>query len=160
MATITRRERIVQELERRIRVAYPKAVVERGWFKPPDVYPSIYILEDVGIKERDPKKRRGLYIVSFTVSISQWYAGVPLKDAYSKGNALLAQLTEVVECDELFNEDGDRSRPLTVDVGGAPGYECVEEIVRMFLDNKMEVYAEYKFTYTEEAPWVQTVTGR
>lgn len=161
MAEITKRERIIAELMRRLRAAFPRMVVERGFFKPQvDVFPSIYVLEDKGSKSRHPQKRRGLYVVEFTVSVSQWYAGIVHKDAFTKGNEYLAQLTRVIECDELFNEEDDRARPLTVEVAGNPGFEAVEELVRVFTDNKMELYIEYKFVYTEEAPWVQHTTGR
>lgn len=161
MADLTKRERIVVELMRRLRAAFPKMPVERGFFRPQvDVFPSIYVMEEEGTKSRHPQKRRGLYVVEFSISVSQWYAGIPLKDSFSKGNAYLAQLTEVIEYDELFNEEDDRARPLTVEVAGNPGVESEEELVRVFTDNKMELYMKYKFRYTEEAPWVQHTIGR
>ena len=144
------RNRLVEELMRRLAVGFPRVFLQRGFFdEVVKVWPSIYVIEDIEVSKKDPKKRRGTYEREFMIVISFWISGVDTEVAYEKGNGVLDDLTRVVELDEFFAEPGE-AKGLTID------YAQAEAIIRPFVDGKLEVNVGYRFNYLDCAPWAET----
>lgn len=155
---VPKRERIVQELLRRLRRAFPNVPTERGFFADAvTIFPSIYLFEDEETTERSRTDKRGLYVKTLPLVISFNLKGDKQTTAYQKANTVLAELQQAVEYDELFCEgfDGTGSPPVNTNL--VTEYYLSAASIMLYMPNiAVNVEATYNFVYADFAPWAKT----
>lgn len=147
MTELSKRERIVRELASRLKARYPTALVQRGFFAASvQVFPSLYIFEGEETASLKPAQRRGQYELTLPINIAYFSKGLRPNELYERGNALLKELCEAIETDELFS-------------GLVIRYSRTADSIETFADNVVDVEVVYEFTYTDYAPWLTRQGG-
>ena len=144
MHTFPKVESIIDELRSRLKTAFPRMHIQRG-FAADEVttFPSIYIMEGEEESEKSRTKRRGMYERRAYITVSYFLKGEDNSDPSEtliKANQVLYDLYGAVETDELFNN-------LCTDYS-------VDNVVKVFYKtNAVQLAVTYEFAYTEFAPW-------
>jgi len=140
----SKRELIMAEVKRRLKLAYPTAGVDRGFFADNvDKYNQFYIFD---MPETSVPERRGQYTASFTVSISYFLQADPTK-VYSLGNQHLETIRLAIELDEMFKDPNGKS--LAID------YEYSEGALLWYEPGVLDVELMFEFKYTKDAGWLR-----
>lgn len=101
MAT-SAREDILAALVSKIQTAYPGVPLKRGFTGPHvDVFPSIYLFEDVETYDFD-SRRRELYRKTLPVQVEFFQKCSKPEDLYGEANQVLTTLLAAVDTDETF----------------------------------------------------------
>ena len=138
MATDNRsvREKIVQELMSRLKDAFPRVPIERG-FVGAEVsqFPSIYIFEDVEAIEK--QKGKAVYKKKLPITIEYFEKSNKPKDCYAEGNATVKALVTCIETDTSFGK-------LVM------AYGLTQVNLALYKDNVVDTMVTYMFDYIEE----------
>ena len=146
-------ERVVAELIDRLRAAYPRTPIQRGFLGTEvTTFPSIYLMEDEEESDLEFTKRRGLYVREARVGISYFLKGpTDPNGVYEKANKELYDLYGAVETDEYFNNGNEN----------LCNRYSVENTAKIFYKaNAMQLAVTYVFVYSELAPWASKTRRR
>lgn len=136
----SRRERIVQEMWKRIAAVFPESTIERGLADEQIVaYDKFYILdlpESCDLSDR----HRGMYHCMFTISLTYWIQ-MSKEDVYSVGNMLMEKIRLAIETDERL-------------AGLVISYHLDEGALVWYDEGVLDVELLYVVEYTKDAGWV------
>lgn len=149
MAAEPKVEKIVAELLRRIKAAFPRVFIQRGFFGDENtIWPAIYIDDDVENSELDRTRKRGMYDRKASVTVSYFFKGpTNMETAKATANLEKAKLCNALELDDTF-------------AGLCTHYGEVECNKIFYKTNGIQVAVEYVFEYSEPAAWATPTIGR
>ena len=146
VAVVSKREKIVAELRRRLAQAYPTSQIDRGFSgESITTYDRFFVIDLPESLEMLPQGR-GLYKCSFPVSISYWVQCDP-KEMFTIGNDQLERIRLAIELDERFA--GADMKDLCL------SYRLDEGALLWYDEGVLDVELLFMFEYTKDAGWVR-----
>ena len=138
----SKRERIMEEMHRRIALAFPTSLIERGFQEEAvTTFNHFYMLDMPEALSWPDPNRRGMYEVVLPVSVSYWVQADP-KEIYKIGNELLEKIRLAVELDENFS-------------GMVLSYHMDEGALIWYDEGVLDVELMFSFEYTKDAGWAR-----
>ena len=142
MEIVSKRERIMQELHRRLAVEFPDSMIERGFQEEAvTTFNHFYMLDMPEALTFSSTSRRGMYEAVLPVSVSYWVQADP-KEIYKIGNELLERIRLAIELDENFS-------------GMVLSYHLDEGALIWYDEGVLDVEMVFSFEYTKDAGWAR-----
>lgn len=140
--SVPKAERIVQEFIRRLKGAFPRVHLERGFYgEKVTIFPSMYLFEAPEDSLKDRLKQKGMYKRILPLVLTYFVKGGDTQTQAAERAAVEVQkLYAAIEQDELFD-------------GLVNDYSVTETIKLVYLDNAVQIAVTYVFHYGEYAPW-------
>lgn len=130
------------ELRARLAKAFPESQIDRGFLEQEvSTYDHFYIM-DLPEQAELSDKGRGMYICTFTASISYWVQ-TSKDNMIPLGNTLLEKVRLAIETDESFDKLAIR-------------YAYEEGAILWYDEGVLDVELTYTFEYTKSAGWVRS----
>lgn len=140
------REKVMDELRRRIARVYPDSQIDRGFSSESvTTYDHFYIFDLPESLETTPQTR-GTYVAQFPVSVSYWIQCDPA-EMFTIGNQHLERVRLAIELDERFADA--EGKPLCI------SYYLDEGALLWYDEGVLDIEFLFMFTYTKDAGWVR-----
>jgi len=140
-----KRERIIDEIKRRLRVKWPAYKIDRGYpgMDPTKQLPAIWIFEG---GETFEHVSAGKYILSLTVIVEYFKKVRTGPNSYEDGNEMLTDLWNAIEFDQRFAENDGADLVVS--------YGPTEREVILWEGGICDSTITFVFRYTENSPGV------
>jgi len=146
MSIVSKREMIMDEVRRRLALAYPTSQIDRGFIASQvDTYDRFFIF-DLPESLETGMAGRGQYLCTFPISVSYWLQCDP-KEMFTIGNEHMERVRLALELDERFaGPDG---------VGLCISYRLDEGALLWYDEGVLDIELMFMFEYAKDAGWVR-----
>jgi len=143
---VSKREKIVAEMRRRLALAYPTSQIDRGFSGESITTYDRFFVIDLPEGLEMTENGRGMYKCSFPVSVSYWIQCDPA-EMFTIGNDHLERIRLAVELDERFAGTDRKDLCLS--------YRLDEASMLWYDEGVLDVELLFMFEYTKDAGWVR-----